>query len=331
MAAVYYERGKSYSRQRDTQRAKAEYDQAIRLDPKHLGARENRGYILLAQGDAKGALEDFDEAVRLKNDAVSAYWGRGQAYEAQKSRSLALADYKRATELKASTADDIEAQNNARARAAALKSSVPAAPLPLPSEASIAAKAQVESPGGRRVALVIGNAAYTSVDPLTNPKNDAAAVAEELRHLGFEVIEKHDLGVAGMRRALADFENKAAGSDWALVYYAGHGMELSGQNWLVPTDAVLERSTDVPDETIPLDRVLDRVHGAKKLRIVILDACRNNPFLSHMIVTGGRSRSVSRGLAAIEPEHGEVVFFAARDGNVAGDGESDHSPFAAAS
>ena len=133
-----------------------------------------------------------------------------------------------------------------------------------------------------------------------------------------------------MRRALAEFENKAAGADWALVYYAGHGMELGGQNWLIPVDAVLQKSNDVPDETVPLDRVLDRVRAAKKLRIVILDACRNNPFLSRMVMTGGRSRAVDRGLARVEPEHGEVVFYAARDGSVAADGVSEHSPFTAA-
>ncbi len=183
---------------------------------------------------------------------------------------------------------------------------------------------------GRRVALVIGNSAYKTVSALPNPANDAAAIAAELSRLGFEVIEKHDLDATAMRRALAEFENKATGADWALVYYAGHGMELSGRNWLIPVDAQLAGSNDVPDEAVPLDRVLDRVRAAKRLRIVILDACRNNPFLSRMAMTGGKSRDLDRGLARIEPEHGEVVFYAARDGSVAADGAGEHSPFAAA-
>jgi uncharacterized caspase-like protein len=106
-------------------------------------------------------------------------------------------------------------------------------------------------------------------------------------------------------------------------------MEFDGRNWLIPVDAQLAKLSDVPDETVPLDRVLDRVNGAKKLRIVLLDACRNNPFLSRMVMVG-RARAVERGLAKIEPEHGEVVFYAARDGSTATDGLGQHSPFTAA-
>ncbi len=145
------------------------------------------------------------------------------------------------------------------------------------------------------------------------------------------MIEKHDLDAAAMRRALAEFENKAAGADWALVYYAGHGMELNGRNWLIPVDAQLARANDAADETVPLDRVLDRVRAAKRLRIVILDACRNNPFLPRMAMNSAAgARDVDRGLRASSREHGEVVFYAARDGSVAGDGAGEHSPFAAA-
>ena len=170
------------------------------------------------------------------------------------------------------------------------------------------------------MALVIGNGAYKAVDPLTNPKNDAAAVAGELTRLGFEVIEKHDLGVATMRKALGEFEDKVTGAEWAFVYYAGHGMELNGMNWLIPVDAELLRATDTPDEAIPLERVLERVSAASKLRIVILDACRSNPFMTRMVMNRVATRAVTRGLTAVEPSHGEVVFYAARDGSVALDG-----------
>jgi tetratricopeptide (TPR) repeat protein len=331
LANSYNHRGWALFKKGDSGRAVADISEAARLNPKYASARERRGHILLASGDAKSALDDFNEAMRLKADSIGSLWGRGQVYEIQGLRSLALADYKRAVELKASNPDDAEAQNKARARSGALNTPSAATPvLPQPgAPAALAAKAQVEI--GRRVALVIGNSTYESVSALPNPKNDAAAVAVELTRLGFEVIEKHDLGVAGMRRALAEFESKAAGADWALVYYAGHGMELAGQNWLIPVNAVLARSNDVPDETVPLDRVLDRVRAAKKLRIVILDACRNNPFLSRMIITAGKSRAIDRGLARVEPEHGEVVFYAARDGSVASDGRTgEHCPFAAA-
>lgn len=144
------------------------------------------------------------------------------------------------------------------------------------------------------------------------------------------MLERHDLGVDGMRRALSEFEDKTAGADWALVYYAGHGIELNGKNWLIPVDAQLLRANDVPDEAVPLERVLDRVSAARKLRIVVLDACRNNTFLPRMAMSGVSSRAVARGLTRIEPAHGEIVFYAARDGSLASDGEGGNSPFATA-
>ena len=207
----------------------------------------------------------------------------------------------------------------------------PASPpsAPAPAQASNEAY-KPRTPTGRRVALVIGNGAYKAVGLLPNPKNDASAVAGELTRLGFEVIEKHDLGVAAMRKALGEFEDKTAGAEWALVYYAGHGMELEGKNWLIPVDAELSRATDTPDEAIPLDRVLARLNAASKLRIVVLDACRTNPFLARMVMNRISTRSVARGLTAVEPSHGEVVFYSARDGSVALDGTGSNSPFAAA-
>jgi uncharacterized caspase-like protein len=192
------------------------------------------------------------------------------------------------------------------------------------------ARAVRTGPTAKRVALVIGNGAYTSVDRLKNPANDASAVAGALTRLGFDVVEKHDLGVVQMQRVLRDFEDKAEGAEWALVYYAGHGLEQNGKNWLIPIDAELTRATDLPDEAIPVERVLDRLSGGRKLRMVILDACRTNPFLARMVMNGAATRAVVQGLAAIEPTHGEVVFYAARDGSVAADGAGANSPFATA-
>ncbi len=192
------------------------------------------------------------------------------------------------------------------------------------------ARAVQTAPSARRVALVIGNGAYTTVDRLKNPANDASAVADALTRLGFDVVEKHDLGVVQMQRVLRDFEDKAEGAEWALVYYAGHGLEQNGKNWLIPVDAELTRATDLPDEAIPVERVLDRLSGGRKLRMVILDACRTNPYLVRMVMNGATTRAVAQGLAAIDPTHGEVVFYAARDGSVAADGPGANSPFATA-
>ena len=117
----------------------------------------------------------------------------------------------------------------------------------------------------RRVALVIGNRAYPD-DEITKAFEDAKAVAYELDRLGFKVSEEHDLGVEKMRCVLRDFKHKASGAAWALVYFSGHGMELKGENWLVPIDAELKRSADLQHQAVSLERVLECISGASKLR-----------------------------------------------------------------
>lgn len=177
---------------------------------------------------------------------------------------------------------------------------------------------------GKRVALVIGNAAY-AVGPLRNPGNDAAAIGAALRNLGFETTIHHDLGLNEMRRALRDFGATAADADIATVFYAGHGLETGGKNYLVPTDARLARSADVDLEAISLDTVLQQIEGVKRLRLVILDACRNNIF-----PLAGARRALPRGLSRIEPEDNTLVAYAAKDGTTADDGTGDNSPFTTA-
>ncbi|MDA9487751.1 caspase family protein [Bradyrhizobium sp. CCBAU 11361] len=183
----------------------------------------------------------------------------------------------------------------------------------------------------RRVALVIGNSAYKSVARLTNPANDATLVGSMFKKAGFEAVDiKLDLTVAEMRRALRDFGDKTKDAEVAVIYYAGHGIELDGTNYLIPTDATLERDSDVLDETIALDRALFAVDPAKKLRLVILDACRDNPFAKTMKRTIA-SRAIGRGLAKIEPTSpNTMIAFAAKAGSTASDGDSKNSPFAAA-
>jgi uncharacterized caspase-like protein len=172
---------------------------------------------------------------------------------------------------------------------------------------------------------VIGNAAY-KVGPLQNPGNDAAAVAEALTRLGFDkVVLKRDLAYDGFRAALRDLARDAAGADLALVYYAGHATERDGRNFLIPVDARLETATDLGIETIPLHTVLEHVEAARKLKLVILDSCRNNVF-----PLAGRGRSITRGLTRIEPGPDTLVVYAAREGTVAADGVGRHSPFTAA-
>ena len=150
---------------------------------------------------------------------------------------------------------------------------------------------------GKRVALVLGNSTYQNAPPLPNPVNDAAVIAAKFKEAGFDVVDsRHDLPAAETRRALRDFADAARDADIAVVYYAGHGLEVDGTNYLVPVDAKLERDTDVYDEALSLDRVLVAVEPAKQLRLVILDACRDNPFAKTM------KRSVaSRSMNAASP------------------------------
>src|SRR5467141_4132589 len=183
----------------------------------------------------------------------------------------------------------------------------------------------------KRVALVIGNSAYRNVAKLTNPANDAAAVAAMFKSAGFDTVEsKLNLTVSELRKTLRDFGNKSRDADVAVVYYAGHGIELDGANYLIPVDATLETDADVLDETLPLDRVLFAVEPARHLRLVILDACRDNPFAKTMKRTIA-SRAVGRGLAKIEPTSpNTMIAFAAKAGSTASDGDSSNSPFATA-
>jgi hypothetical protein len=180
----------------------------------------------------------------------------------------------------------------------------------------------------KRVALVVGNSAYQNVAALPNPVNDSAVIAATLRDAGFDVVDsRHDLPAIEMRRALRDFADRARDADIAVIYYAGHGMELDGTNYLIPVDAKLERDTDVYDEAFSLDRILLAVEPAKQLRLVILDACRDNPFAKVMKKTAAL-RSIGRGLAKVEPASpNTLIAYSAKAGSTALDGDAQNSPF----
>ena len=181
----------------------------------------------------------------------------------------------------------------------------------------------------KRVALVIGNSAYQHVTQLPNPRNDAADLAHGLQQVGFEVVLLNDLDFDALRRALRDFSDRAVGAEMALVYFAGHGIEVAKHNYLIPVDARLKTDRDVQFEAVPLEFVLSAVEGAKSLRLVLLDACRNNPFAGSMKITNA-NRSIGRGLSSIEPTAGTLVSYAAKEGTTADDGEGRNSPYTTA-
>jgi uncharacterized caspase-like protein len=145
------------------------------------------------------------------------------------------------------------------------------------------------------------------------------------------VTLQNDLGREQLVNALRDFARLAEGADWAVVYYAGHGMEVAGVNYLVPVDARISTDRDINLEAVSMDQVLNSAERARKLRLVLLDACRDNPFADQMKRTMTTvSRSVSRGLAQMEPDPGTLVVFAAKHGETAMDGDAQNSPFALA-
>ncbi len=182
----------------------------------------------------------------------------------------------------------------------------------------------------KRVALLIGNGAYSNAPPLPNPAHDAAAIADKLRAAGFDVVDsKIDLGVAAMRRALRDFSDQARDADVAIVFYAGHGMEMNGINYMVPIDAKIMRDVDVEDEAISLDRVVRTIEGAKRLQLVILDSCRDNPFVRSMRRTIA-TRSLRSGHADIDEKalpSNTLIAYAQKAGATAEDGAGFNSPY----
>jgi uncharacterized caspase-like protein len=178
--------------------------------------------------------------------------------------------------------------------------------------------------------LIIGNSTYAAVEALANPARDAASIGDALRDEGFEVTTIIDATRQQMLTALQNFQDEADRSDWAIIYFAGHGMEMGGHDYLIPVDAKLADSRNVEDEAVSLDRVQAAVGGASGLRLILLDACRNNPFLARMKRTAGATRAVARGLEAVEPDPGALLVFATRGGEAADDGGREHSPFTAA-
>ncbi len=180
----------------------------------------------------------------------------------------------------------------------------------------------------KRMALVVGNAQYEYVSNIPNSANDARDIAAALGRINFDVTELYDLDYRQMRLALRDFSNKAAEADVVLVYFAGHGIEIDNTNYLIPTNAELESDKDVEFEAIRLDSVLNAVSTANGLKLVLVDACRNNPFLSDMQRTTA-TRAIGQGLGSIDPG-GVLVGYSARGGTLALDGEGRNSPYAKA-
>jgi tetratricopeptide (TPR) repeat protein len=366
---AYGNRGNLWRLKGDLARALVDLDLQIRLHPKDSFGYLLRGDTYRYKGDLDQAIADYHEAQKIEPDAISTFTGLGLAYEKAGDLVRARENFKKAL----ASSEQLRMDNNrtaietARSRLAAYDSgdaqpTIPAAPTRVTSETSIptpvvaapiltkavaAPSAPTAAKQGRRVALVIGNSAYKNVPALANPQKDASAIATSLRNIGFETVT---LSIDATREKLIDglraFADESEKADWAIVYYAGHGIEVNGQNYLIPTDARLATDRDVQFEAIPLDQVMAALEGARKLKLVLLDACRDNPFAPRMRKTtspapaavaatstaGGSvsSRSIGRGLGEVKVQGASLVVFAAKHGETALDGEGGNSPFAVA-
>jgi Caspase domain len=291
-----------------------------------------RGRCHEALGALEKALDDYRTAVKSEYAKALPLERQIELVEARLAERGAG---KIATEPSTSVEPAAPAISVAPARPASPATAATVAPPPAPLLPPVAALPQPSAPAARmpaekRVALVIGNFEYAAVGRLPNPRGDADAVAASLRRTGFRTVTlETDLSRDKLVRALRAFQDEAETADWAMIYYAGHGIEVGGVNYLVPIDARLKDDRDVQDEAVPLDRILSAIEGAKKLRLVVLDACRDNPFVAQMRRSVA-TRSIGRGLARIEPEGGTLVAYAAKHGQVALDGDGANSPFVAA-
>jgi len=332
----YIHRGAAYSSKRDYDRAIADYSEAIRIDPKAASAYLARGNAYSAKGEYDRAIASYNEGIRLDPLDPEPLTGRGLAYEKIAEIVKARADFNAALAIPQRSATEKLAQDKARERLATLSDApAPAAPVAAATPSTTTAVVVSTAPitvNDHRIALVIGNSAYENVPALPNPERDATFVAETLKRTGFEsVTVLTNLRKDALITALRNFATQAESADWAVVYYAGHGMEVGGINYLVPVDARIAADRDIGFEAVPMQQVLNAAERAKKLRLVILDACRDNPFASQMKRTlTVASRSVTRGLAAVEPDAGTLVVYAAKDGETAIDGDGSNSPFALA-
>jgi uncharacterized caspase-like protein len=182
----------------------------------------------------------------------------------------------------------------------------------------------------KRVAFVVGNSAYKNVAPLPNPAIDAKSMAKLLRNVGFDVVEGANLTRDKMTEKLLEFGKKAEGSDVALFFYAGHGIAINGTNYLLPIDADLKSEMDIKlGAAINIDVTLDQTMGDAKVKLVFLDACRDNPFAARIrSAKATRSVNVQSGLAEMKSGEGTLIAFATGPGHTALDGEAGtNSPF----
>jgi tetratricopeptide (TPR) repeat protein len=343
-AVIYQGRAGLFVLKGDLDQAIADLNEAIRIDPKNVFFRKDRGIAYRNKGEVDRAIAEFDELIRLDPSYNTAYVSRGLAYEKKNDVARARADFETAIAIPSKYIDGNPAQGIARERLAVLATpqppatgaiSPPAAAPGTPVHVAPPVQAAVAPPAtrppavaDRRVALVVGNSAYTTFPRIPNPRHDAEDLAASLKALGFDVLLGLDLSRSRMEDMLIEFARKARSSDTALVFYAGHGLQHNGINYLAPVDAKIDDEGDLR-RLINLQDVMNDLQSASKVRILIVDACRDNEVIKQLAgrLPATRSAAFTRGLARVEAADGTLVTFATQPNRVAADGQGRNSPF----
>ncbi len=328
---AYNNRGQAYHAKGDYDRALADLSRAIQLNAKNSRALYNRGTTYLDKTDYEHAITDLTRALVLDPKDADVRKHRAVAYLKIGELDLARADLAKALELRPdypeakATLAELEQAEGALKGETATQQVATGPSVSTPAVAVPAVTTPAATPLGKRVALVIGNSQYVNIGRLDNPVNDAKLISAALREAGFELVgdgPQLDLDKAGLERAVQDFGNRLQGADVALFYYAGHGVQVRGANYLVPINANPTKETDVDFQMLDANLVLRQMESAgTRLNLVMLDACRNNPF------AGRGLRATGGGLAQMQAPEGTLISFATEPGTVAQDGSDSNSPY----
>jgi tetratricopeptide (TPR) repeat protein len=357
----YICRGEIHREKGDLDLSLADISRAVELAPGYLSfsAHSALGTISRYRGELDKSVSSYQRAQQIRPDYLPAINGLGLTFEKMGKLEEAKGQFEGAVKSNSplrfagvyKAAVEEAAAHLAALNAGVLPPKILQPPIRATSSTAIPTNTiavpeltGTKPLGLRRVALVIGNSAYRNVPALANPEKDATVIAATLRKIGFQVVALTNASHDAMITSLREFTKQAQQSDWAMMYYAGHGMEVAGVNYLIPIDARISTDRDVQLAAVPLSQVLEAADAAKKIKLVMLDACRDNPFkpapaAGPQAVAAGPSitgapvttRSTDgRGLAEVKVSGATLVVYAAKDGQVALDGEGGNSPFAVA-
>lgn len=338
-----------------TDRAIRDFDEAIRRQPDRADYYSGRGLARYAKSDIAGATADLDRAIRLDPAEKDAFVLRATLKESKGLLEEAISDYREALrparirfgmvgkgnkgEIELREPISAQAKATAKARLAVLSEGPTSKLAAKPPEAVAVPPAAPDDRFRRKIALVIGNAAYPGSAALANPANDARDVASQLRAMGFDVTTGIDLDRKHLGDHVRDFLLSAPTARVALLYYAGHGVQVDNRNYLVPVDVHLGSAMRPMEEMTALDTIVAALNDPLRSNVIILDACRNNPFDADALVgaaEAGRSVQIRSGLASPSAISrgagagaGTLIAFATAPGEVALDGDGHNSPFSA--